>query len=84
MWDEDRRGQAQFFPLLGLSIGVVLPDPGRYRSHHDVAALATEAKHQAKRRRGETLGGALYIDRRRGPDGATGTTETPPASAVSA
>jgi EAL domain-containing protein (putative c-di-GMP-specific phosphodiesterase class I)/GGDEF domain-containing protein len=84
VWDEDRRGQAQFFPLLGLSIGVVLPDPGRCRSHHDVAALAAEAKHQAKLRRGETLGGALYIDRRRGPDGAPGTSETPPASAVSA
>lgn len=67
---EDRRGQAQFFPLLCLSIGVVLPDPARCRSHHDVAVLATDAKHQAKLRRGHIAGGALYIDRRRGPDGS--------------
>lgn len=67
IWTEDRQGQRQFFFLLGLSIGVVLPDLDRCHSHHDVAALATEAKHQAKLRRGEAGGGALYIDRRRGP-----------------
>ncbi|GAB4350382.1 MAG: bifunctional diguanylate cyclase/phosphodiesterase [Immundisolibacter sp.] len=69
LWSEDRRGQAQFFTLLALSIGVVLPDPARCRTHHDVAVLATEAKHQAKLRRGQGAAGALYIDRRRGPDG---------------
>lgn len=69
LWSEDRRGQRQFFPLLGLSIGVVLPDAARCRSHHDVAALAAEAKHQAKLRRGDGASGALYVDRRRGPDG---------------
>mgnify|MGYP005809935861 CR=1 FL=1 len=70
VWSEDRCGHKQLFPLLGLSIGVVLPDPLRCRSHHDVAALVTKAKHQAKRRRGDAASGALYIDRRRGPDGA--------------
>ena len=84
VWSEDRRGQAQFFPLLGLSIGVVLPDPQRCRSHHDVAALAAEAKHHAKRRHGDAMGGALYIDRRRGPDDAPASGGLPSASAQSA
>ncbi len=75
LWSEDRRGQAQFFPLLSLSIGVVLPDPARCRSYHDVAVLAAEAKHQAKRRRGDVAAGALYIDRRRGPDGTPAAAE---------
>jgi len=76
IWSEDRRGQKQFFPLLGLSIGVVLPDPARCHSHHDVAALAAKAKHQAKRRRGAAADGALYVDRRRGPDSVQ-TTASP-------
>jgi GGDEF domain-containing protein len=80
LWSEDRRGQAQFFPLLSLSIGVVLPDPARCRSHHDVAVLAAEAKHQAKLRRGDGAAGALYVDRRRGPDGTPAATEAPPAA----
>jgi EAL domain-containing protein (putative c-di-GMP-specific phosphodiesterase class I)/GGDEF domain-containing protein len=82
VWSEDRRGQGQFFPLLGLSIGVVLPDPARCRSHHDVAALASEAKHQAKLRRGDAAGGALYVDRRRGPDGGCGVGQPPAAVAM--
>ena len=83
LWSEDRRGEAQFFPLLGLSIGVVLPDPARCRSHHDVATLAAEAKHQAKLRRGDGASGALYVDRRRGPDSENDTfaLETPAIAA---
>ncbi|MFP4607407.1 MAG: GGDEF domain-containing protein [Thiohalospira sp.] len=60
---EDRAGNASFFPLLSLSIGVAHPDPERCYSHHDVAALASEAKHQAKRQPGNSL----YRDRRQGP-----------------
>ena len=60
---EDRAGNATFFPLLSLSIGVAHPDPERCYSHHDVAALASEAKHQAKREPGNSL----YRDRRQGP-----------------
>lgn len=56
----DRRGQKQFFPLLSLSIGVVQPDLNDCRSHHDVAALATEAKHQAKL----LSGNSLFVERR--------------------
>ncbi|PSJ45730.1 hypothetical protein C7H85_10145 [Zobellella endophytica] len=43
-----RRGEQQFYPLLGIAIGVVHPDPQRCQCHHDVAALASEAKHLAK------------------------------------
>lgn len=58
----DRRGQDQFFPLLSLSIGVVQPDSARCRSHHEVASLATDAKHQAKL----SHGNSLFLERRRG------------------
>ncbi|CDH43096.1 GGDEF domain-containing protein [Candidatus Contendibacter odensensis] len=57
----DRRDQEQFFPLLSLSIGVVQPDIDDCRSHHDVAALAAEAKHQAKL----ISGNSLFVERRR-------------------
>ena len=66
---EDRTGKETFFPLLSLSIGVAHPDPERCHSHHDVATLASEAKHQAKRQPGNSL----FRDRRRGgpePEGA--------------
>ncbi|MBR9858681.1 MAG: hypothetical protein GYB38_13335, partial [Gammaproteobacteria bacterium] len=43
-----RNGEPQFYPLLGLAIGVVAPDAQYCHSHHDVAALASDAKHQAK------------------------------------
>ncbi|MBM7454281.1 diguanylate cyclase (GGDEF)-like protein [Oceanisphaera litoralis] len=43
-----RQGEQTFYPLLGLAIGVVAPDHRRCQSHHDVAALASDAKHQAK------------------------------------
>lgn len=45
---KSRTGQAQFYPLLGLSIGVVAPDLRVCHSHHDVAELASVAKKQAK------------------------------------
>jgi diguanylate cyclase (GGDEF)-like protein len=56
----DRRGREQFFPLLSLSVGVVKPELDDCRSHHDVAALATEAKHQAKC----ISGNSLFVERR--------------------
>jgi diguanylate cyclase (GGDEF)-like protein len=57
----DRQGKEQFFNLLSLSIGVIQPDPDHCHSHHDVAALATDAKHEAK----QQSGNSLFIDRRR-------------------
>lgn len=61
---EDRRAQRAFFPLVSLAIGLAHPDPERCHNHHDVVALATDAKREAKR-----LGGsALFMSARRHPD----------------
>lgn len=59
----DRKGNATFYSVLSLSIGAVIPDPIACQSHHDVAALASEAKHQAKK----LAGNQLFLDRRRRP-----------------
>jgi diguanylate cyclase (GGDEF)-like protein len=59
---KDRQGQPVFFPLLSLSIGVVQPDPAQCSSHHEVAMLATEAKHQAKLQ----ASNSLFVNRRQG------------------
>ena len=64
IWARDRSGEYRFFPLLSLSIGCVQPDVMACRSHHDVAALAAGAKHQAKKQPGNSL----YLDQRRRPD----------------
>lgn len=63
IWSEDRSGNRRFFPLLSLSIGSVQPDPASCKSHHDVATLASAAKHEAKKRPGNVL----FVDRRRRP-----------------
>jgi diguanylate cyclase (GGDEF)-like protein len=70
---EDRQGQPCFFPLLSIAIGVCLPDPGLCPSHLEVAALATDAKHEAK----QGLGNFLFVSQRRGPAGHHGRTEKP-------
>ena len=57
----DRRGQSCFFPILSVAIGVVSPDWQTCQSHHDVAALATDAKHEAKKKGGN----AIFVSRRR-------------------
>lgn len=63
LWAKDRQGNRTFFPILSLSIGVITPDPARCHSHNEVAALASEAKAQAKQRPGN----ALFVDRRTAP-----------------
>lgn len=45
---KDREGNARFYPLLGLAVGVVNPAVNANLSHHKVAELATEAKSKAK------------------------------------
>jgi len=52
---EDRNGKVIFHPLTTLSIGAVSIEPGKYRSHHEVSAAATEAKKMAKQTRGNSL-----------------------------
>ncbi len=63
IYAQDRQGNSQFFPLLTLSVGAVTPDLEPSRTHHQVAALASDAKRQAKKLKGN----ALFIDRRRAP-----------------
>lgn len=60
-WSTDRKGSRQFFPLLGLAIGVVHPDPYRCESFHEVAELAAMAKKEAKK----NVHSSLYISTRR-------------------
>ncbi len=61
LWALDRQGGRTFFPLLGLAIGVVHPDPYRCSSYHEVAELAAMAKKEAKK----TASSSLFISRRR-------------------
>lgn len=61
IWGNDRQGNSLFFPHLSLSIGAVISDMARCQSHHQIAILATEAKHQAKK----MPGNSLFVDRRR-------------------
>ncbi|MBF0421936.1 MAG: GGDEF domain-containing protein [Magnetococcales bacterium] len=57
----DRKGNKTFFKLISLSIGVAFPDIQRCRSYFDVAALASQAKKEAKKQEGNSL----FINRRR-------------------
>lgn len=61
----NRQGELCHFPLLSLSVGIVSPDAVQYcRSHVDIADLASEAKHQAKLREGNSL----FVNRRNAGD----------------
>ncbi len=44
-----------FHPLTTLSIGAVRIESGKFASHHEVSAAATEAKKMAKQTRGNSL-----------------------------
>lgn len=59
----DRAGRESTFPLMRLAIGVVQPDPEQCQSHHDVATMATDAKHHAKL----SAPDYLFFCRRRSP-----------------
>ncbi len=61
IWAQDRKGERSFFPLLGLAIGVVHPDPYKCGSYHEVAELAAQAKKEAKR----NPQSSLFCSRRR-------------------
>ncbi|MBB1368334.1 EAL and GGDEF domain-containing protein [Pseudoalteromonas sp. SR44-5] len=62
-WATNREGEKQFVPLLTLSIGVVEPDLEQCTNSHQIAALATDAKKEAKRYRQSYL----FLCKRRGP-----------------
>ncbi|WP_342365970.1 GGDEF domain-containing protein [Pseudoalteromonas sp. S16_S37] len=66
-WATNREGQKQFVPLLTLSIGLVRPDLESCKNSHQVAALATDAKKEAKRYRNSYL----FVCNRRRPTVST-------------
>lgn len=47
-----RDGEKQIFPLTSLAVGLVIIENEPFHSHHQIAALASEAKKRAKQRRG--------------------------------
>lgn len=51
----DRDGNERWFPLLGISIGVVPVLPGQFQFHHQLAPLAMEAKKGAKQAGGRQV-----------------------------
>lgn len=57
---ENRQGERCFHPLLSLSIGAVVVDPGRFHSHHEVSSAAAIAKKNAKK----IPGNSLFVERR--------------------
>ncbi|MFZ2267773.1 MAG: diguanylate cyclase [Azonexus sp.] len=65
---ENRRGEFAFHPLPTLSIGAVRVLAGSYDSHREVAAAASAAKKQAKKKArhpgSEMLGGSVFVERR--------------------
>lgn len=66
---ENRRGELSFQSLPTLSIGAVRIAPGECESHREVAAAASSAKKQAKKKaktgESESMGGSLFVERRR-------------------
>ena len=57
---ENRRGEKEFHNLTSLSIGALPVKPKVFKSHRDVAVVATEAKKMAKKMHGNSL----YINQR--------------------
>jgi diguanylate cyclase (GGDEF)-like protein len=66
---ENRRGDLTLQTLPTLSIGAVKVGPGECESHREVASAASAAKKQAKKKArdpaSESLGGSLFVERRR-------------------
>lgn len=52
---ENRRGEREFHQLTSLSAGVVPVKPGTFKSHRDIAVVATESKKMAKKMHGNSL-----------------------------
>ncbi|MDY7579447.1 GGDEF domain-containing protein [Herbaspirillum sp. RTI4] len=59
-FSENRKGGREFNPLVSLSLGAVLIEPGQYSSPHQIASAATKAKKLAKK----TPGNSLFIEQR--------------------
>jgi diguanylate cyclase (GGDEF)-like protein len=61
---ENRRGEKEFHTLVSLSIGAVIVAPRTFRSHKEIAVVATESKKMAKKVRGNSL----YVNQRQYPE----------------
>lgn len=57
---QGRDGEERFFPIMTLSIGVVIPNARYHITHDEVANMASQAKHHAK----TMSGNSLYVERR--------------------
>lgn len=57
---QDRRGKTHFFPLMTLSLAALRVTPGAFTSRHEIAAVLSDLKRQAKR----IPGNSLFVDRR--------------------
>jgi len=51
----NRQGDAQFFPIMSLSLGVLSVHPGHIEHLQRLATLATQAKKKAKQMGGNTF-----------------------------
>ncbi|HCI13175.1 MAG TPA: hypothetical protein DFK12_04250, partial [Gallionellaceae bacterium] len=58
------RGEKEFHTLVSLSIGAVIAEPRTFRSHKEIAVVATESKKMAKKVRGNSL----YVNQRQYPE----------------
>lgn len=63
-WAQDRSGQPAFYPLVSVAIGIVQPDLSYCHNNHQVAALAADAKKQAKK----LAGNAVFVCQRHKPN----------------
>ena len=59
-FSENRQGKKTFHPVISLSIGAVVIQPGIFFSHQAISSVTAEAKKQAKRESGNSL----FIERR--------------------
>lgn len=59
----NRSGEKIFHPLVSLAIGVINPDVSCYSSYHQIADLASKAKSEAKKLKGNSL----FVCRRKKP-----------------
>jgi len=69
---QTRSGEAVFYPLLSLSIGLISPCLKSCQNHHHVAELAVEAKKYAK----QVSESYLYISPKRIPDSLAKPSQT--------
>jgi len=60
---ENRRGEKEFHRLTSLSIGAVAVRPGMFVNHMELAKVAAETKHHAKR----LPGNSLHVNHRQYP-----------------